>query len=127
MTLEAGVVCGLAWWGYNAGGGGWLGIVLAVLAPGVGFGIWGAVDFHGTGKYAEPLRLLEELVISGLAAFGLMAVGQPGWGWALLALSVIYHSSVYVVGERLLGFRTRSAHPHTISEGAASRDHGPTG
>jgi len=31
-------------------------------------GFWGAVDFHQAGRLAEPLRLVQELAISGLAA-----------------------------------------------------------
>ncbi len=102
VTMETGIVGGLAWWGYDTGGGGGLGILLAILAPAIGFGLWGAVDFRQAGRFAEPLRLLEELVISGLAVWGLFAIDQPSWGWALLALSVVYHAAVYVVGERLL-------------------------
>ena len=34
VTMETGIVGGLAWWGYDTGGGGGLGILLAILAPG---------------------------------------------------------------------------------------------
>ena len=102
VTMETGIVAGLAWWGFHMGNGGALAIALAVLAPAIGFGVWGAVDFHQAGRYAEPLRLLEELVISGLAAWALIATGQPVWGWALAVVSIVYHGLVYVAGERLL-------------------------
>ncbi len=102
VTLETGIVAAFAWWGYDTGGGGGLGIVLAVLAPAVGFGVWGAVDFHQAGQLAEPLRLVQELLISGLATWALLAVDQPLWAWTLLAVSVVYHALVYAVGERLL-------------------------
>lgn len=100
--METGIVAGFAWWGFHVADGGALGIVLAVLAPAVGFGVWGAVDFHRAGRLAEPLRLVEELAISGLAAWALVATGQTGWGWALAIVSIVYHGLVYAVGERLL-------------------------
>ena len=77
-------------------------IVLAVGAPALGFGFWGAVDFYQAGRLAEPLRLLQELAISGLAAVPLYAAGQHLLGWALGLLSVIYHALVYAQGGRLL-------------------------
>ena len=102
IPTETGVVAGLAWWGYQTGGAGGTGLLLAIGAPAIGFGIWGAVDFHQAGRYAEPLRLAEELIISGLAAWALFAIGHPIWGGGLLAVSVVYHGSVYAAGERLL-------------------------
>ena len=68
----------------------------------LGFGIWGAVDFHQAGRMAEPLRLIEELVISGLAALALYATGQHVLGLAFVTLSIIYHLLVYLAGGRLL-------------------------
>jgi len=65
--------------------------------PGSVLGLWGAVDFHQAGRYAGSLRFLEELVISGVAAWGLIAIARPSGGWALLALSVVYHGAVYAV------------------------------
>jgi Protein of unknown function (DUF2568) len=109
--LEAGVVAGLAWSGYRAGGGGVLGVVLAVLVPAVGFGLWGIVDFRDAGRLAEPLRLAEELLISGLAALGVAATGHPAWAWALFGFSLGYHVLVYAAGERLLA--PRPARPGT--------------
>jgi Protein of unknown function (DUF2568) len=115
VTVEVGVVGGLAWWGFETGGGGALGILLAVVAPAIGFGVWGAVDFHQVGRHAEALRLAEELVISGLAAGALVAAGQPGWGLALLTVSLAYHGLVYAAGERLL--RDSPAPPHRQDPG----------
>jgi hypothetical protein len=78
------------------------GVAEAVGAPALGFGFWGAVDFHQAGRLGEPLRLLQELAISGLAAVALYAAGQHLLGWALGLLSVIYHALVYAQGGRLL-------------------------
>ncbi len=101
-TMELGVVVALAYWGYHLGWSTPTRIAFLVGAPLVGFGIWGAVDFRGAGALAEPLRLIEELVISGLAAAGLYVAGRPELGLALAALSLVYHALVYLTGERLL-------------------------
>ncbi len=119
VTTETGVVAGLAWWGYDTGAGGGVGLLVAILAPVVGFGVWGTVDFHQAGRYAEPLRLAEELVICGLAAWALIAIDQPGWGWALLAVSLAYHGLVYPLGERLLHADTAPARRSTTLEDPA--------
>lgn len=101
-VLEAGVVGALAYWGVHAVDGTVGKVLLGIAAPAVGFGIWGAVDFHWAGRYAEPLRLAEELVISGLAAAALAVAGQPALGIGLAALSVVHHALVYALGDRLL-------------------------
>ena len=101
-VMETGIVLAFAFWGYETGQSGAAKALLAVGAPVVGFGIWGALDFHRAGTWAEPLRLIEELVISGLAAFALYAAGQPALGMALGALSIVYHALVYLSGARLL-------------------------
>ena len=104
--MEAGIVGALAWWGYRAGAGTGMKILLAVGAPALGFGLWGAVDFHQAGRLAEPLRLLQELAISGLAAAAIYAAGQHLLGWALGLLSAAYHALVYLQGGRLLKHRS---------------------
>ena len=104
--MELGVVCGFAWWGWHAGGGTVSRILLAVGAPVLGFGFWGAVDFRGAGSMAEGLRLIQELVLSGLAAAGFYLTGAHGLGWTLAGLSVVHHAMVYALGDRLLRERT---------------------
>lgn len=100
--METGIVCGLGYWGYHTGGEPWRRVLLAVAAPLVGFGFWGAVDFRQAGRWAEPLRLIQELVISGLAAGALYASGQHLVAWVLAAVSVVHHVLIYVSGDRLL-------------------------
>lgn len=100
--LELAVVASLAFWGYQAGGQTAWKLLLGVVAPVIGFGLWGTVDFRSVPRWSEALRLTEELLISGLAAAGLFAVDHPALGWALAALTVIYHVSVYATGHRLL-------------------------
>lgn len=95
--MELGVVCGFAYWGYRTGGA-----LLAVGAPVVGFGFWGAVDFHQLGRAGEPIRLVQELVVSGLAALAFYVAGQHALGWGLAAVSVAHHALVYINGNRLL-------------------------
>lgn len=102
VLMETWVVAGFAWWGYRTGPTPPTSVLLAIAAPVIGFGIWGAVDFHQLGRAAEPLRLVEELVLSGLAAVGLFVVGQPVLGVGLVLLSLVYHVLVYAQGSRLL-------------------------
>ena len=100
--MEAGIVAGLAYWGYQAGGSTGVRILLAVAAPAIGFGIWGAVDFRWAGRLAEPLRLMEELVISGVATLALYAAGQPVPAAALASLTFFHEGLVYATGGRLV-------------------------
>ncbi len=66
-----------AYWGYRRGNGAVPRTLLAVVAPAVAFGVWGAVDFRQLGRFAEPARPVEELTISGLAVAALCAARQP--------------------------------------------------
>lgn len=99
-VMEFGVVCGFAYWGYRNGG-----VLLAVATPTIGFGFWGAVDFHQAGRAAEPIRLVQELAISALAAVGFYVAGCHALGWMLGSISVVHHALVYATGNRLLKHR----------------------
>ncbi len=101
-VMETGIVVGLAYWGWQTGSGALTKIGLALGAPLVGFGFWGLVDFHSAGRAAEALRLVQELLVSGLAAVALWSVGQPAPGFLLGLLSIFYHLFVYATGDRLL-------------------------
>jgi uncharacterized protein DUF2568 len=100
--IETGVVVALAVWGVHAGGSTATKVILGLGAPALGFGLWGAVDFHQAGRLAEPLRLAQELVLTLLAALALYAAGGHRLGVALGTLSIVYHALVYASGERLL-------------------------
>ncbi len=76
--------------------------MLGIEAPILGFGFCGMVDFHQVGSIAETLRLLEELIISGLAAFILYIAGQNLSGFILVIVSIIHHTLDYMLGEKLL-------------------------
>lgn len=101
-VMEAGIVAGFAFWGWHAGTGPATKAALAIGAPVIGFGFWGAVDFHRAGAMAEPLRLIQELAISLLAALAFYAAGAQALAWALAALSLVHHALVYALGGRLL-------------------------
>ena len=102
VTMETGIVVGFGAWAYQLASSmaGKIGLTIAV--PAVAFGVWGLVDFRGLGRFAEPLRLVEELVISGAAALAAYAAGWHAFGIALGVLSVGYHALVYATGRRLL-------------------------
>ena len=104
VLMELGVVVALADWGIHSGDGAAAKIVLGIGAPAVGFGFWGGVDFHRS-RLAEPLRLIQELAISGVAALAWYTAGQHVLGIALGSLSIVYHALVYASGERLLKAR----------------------
>ena len=101
-AMETGIVAGLAYWGYQTGSGTAAKIGLAILAPVLGFGFWGTVDFHQMERAAEALRLVEELLVTGLVAVALWAAGTPVLGIAMAALSVVYHVLIYANDQRLL-------------------------
>ena len=125
VLMEAGIVAAFAYWGYRAGAGTGVKILLAAGAPALGFGFWGAVDFHQAGRLAEPLRLLQELAISGLAAIAVYAAGQHLLGWVLGLLSVAYHALVYLQGGRLLKHRSSPHARATPAPGAPAVLIGP--
>lgn len=100
--MEAGLVAGLGYWGFHAGRGAGSKIALGILLPLAVFAVWGLVDFRRAGRLAEALRLVEELVLTGLAALALYAAGHPATGLALAAVSILHHVLVYALGGRLL-------------------------
>jgi Protein of unknown function (DUF2568) len=109
VTMEIGIVVALGFWGYHVGSSTAAKFALLIVVPLSGFGFWGAVDFHQAGRWAEPLRLIQELVVSGLAALAWYASGRHALGIGLGGLSLLYHALVYASGERLL---ERTELPH---------------
>ncbi len=102
VIMELGIVLAFGYFGYHTGSGMGQKILFCIIFSLVGFGFWGLVDFHQLGNFAEPMRLIQELFISGLAAFALYATGMHAAGWALGILSVVYHVLVYINDEKLL-------------------------
>ena len=102
VSLETGIVCAMSYWGYSIANGTAWKIVLAMVAPVLVYGFWGTVDFHQARRMSEPLRLTQELVISGLAAVAVYAAGAHAFAWALAFVSIAHHALVYTLGTRLL-------------------------
>ena len=100
--MESGIVAGLAYWGFHSGQNTAIKILLCIGAPLLVFGFWGLCDFHNFGKWSETLRLIQELLLSGLAAVALYTTGLHFWGWILGVISIIHHIFVYPLGETLL-------------------------
>lgn len=100
--METGIVLGFGYWGYHAGTSKTFKLLLAIFSPLVGFGFWSLVDFHQLGQIAEPLRLLQELFISGLAAIAFYTAGAHIFGYILALFSIVHHILVYFLGETLL-------------------------
>ena len=89
VIMELGIVLAFGYFGYRTGTSTAQKILFCLMCPLIGFGFWGLVDFHQMGNLAEPLRLIQELLISGLAAFGLYLTGMHRAGLVLGALSII--------------------------------------
>jgi hypothetical protein len=100
--MEAGVVLGLGYWGYHTGGSTGMRFLLAIGAPALVFGFWGFVDFRWMGRTAEGVRLLQELVITAAVGYALISTGQYVLGWGMIGISVVYHTLVYLLGDRLV-------------------------
>ncbi len=100
--MEFGVIIGFGYWGFHTGHNTSTSVLFGIGAPIIGFGFWGSVDFRNAGAFAEPLRLIQELVISGLAAVALYTAGSHIWGLMLGLVSIFHHGLVYILGNRLL-------------------------
>lgn len=100
--MELGIVIGLGYWGFMTGHNLGLKLLLGIGVPLIGFGFWGLVDFRRAGLLDEPLRLIQELVISALAALALYVTGARAWGWMLALVSIIHHMLVYLLGGTLI-------------------------
>lgn len=100
--MELGIVIALGYWGYRIGRSGFQRIVLTLGAPAVILSAWALFDFRHVVQTPEPYRLLQELVLSGLAAFAWYASGQRRLGITLGLVSIVHHALVYLLGGRLL-------------------------
>ena len=100
--MELGIVLALGYWGFHNGKSEPTKITLGISSPILIFGFWEMVDFHKTCRKAELLRLIQEIILSGLAAAALYFAGQHALSWALAGLSIIHHTFVYMLGVTLL-------------------------
>ena len=102
VTMELGIVLALGYWGFHTGKSESIKIILGISSPILIFGFWGFVDFHNAGSKAEFLRLLQELILSGLAAAALILAEQYVLGFILAGLSIVQHILVYIIGDTLI-------------------------
>lgn len=100
--MELGLVVALAQWGYLTGGQVWQKTVLSIAAPVVIFGFWGWFDFRYVVANPEPYRLVQELLLTFLAAYAWYSVGYRSLGWSLAMISMVHHALIYLLGERLI-------------------------
>ena len=100
MELILVVACGL--WGSTLVEGTVASLSLAVVVPAVVFGFWGLVDLRSAGTWAEPARLTQELVVTGLVALAVGSVGHRFLALALVGLSLAHHVATYLLGDRLI-------------------------
>lgn len=100
--METGIVLAFGYWGYHLANSAFLKILLMILIPLLVFGFWGMVDFHNFGRYAEPLRLTQELLVTSAAAFVLYLTGRFAFCWIMISISVLHHILVYATGGKLL-------------------------
>lgn len=100
--MELGIVVALAYWGYQTGRTAWERTLLGVGAPLAVFLFWSLFDFRKAVPNPEPFRLVQELVLSGLAAVAWYAAGQRALGLSLGLVSIVHHALVYLLGDRLL-------------------------
>ncbi len=102
VTMELGIVLAFGYWGFHTGKNESIKIILGISSPILIFGFWGLIDFHNAGSKAELLRLIQELILSGLAAAALIIAGQNVLGFTLAGLSIVHHSLVYILGDTLI-------------------------
>lgn len=100
--MELGIVVALAYWGYHSGKNATQSTLLSIGAPLLIFGFWSLFDFRKVVATPEPYRLVQELILSGLAATAWYSAGQRTLGVTLGLISIVHHALVYVLGERLL-------------------------
>lgn len=101
-VMEIGIILALAYWGYHLSSNTLIQSVLCIIIPVLVFGFWGWFDFRGWGRYAEVLRLIQEMIISLAAAYALYVLGRTVSGFTLAGISVVHHILVYILGEKLL-------------------------
>ena len=100
--MELGIVIAFGFWGIHTGRTAFMKIILGIGTPVIIFGFWSLIDFRNAGSMSEYLRLVQELVLSGLGAVALYFTGEIILAWILALVSVTHHILVYSLGEKLL-------------------------
>ncbi len=97
FILELCALAAFGYWGFHTGKSPLAKIALGIGAPVLVAAIW--VVFVAPGSARElhdPIRLVVELVIFGLAAIGLAAAGRPALAWVLGIVFVVNRILMYV-------------------------------
>lgn len=100
--MELGIIVALASWGYHTGQTPAQRALLGIGAPVLVFSFWTFFDFRHAVPNPEPYRLVQELVLSGLAAAAWYASGQRTLGWTLAIVSIVHHALLYLLGGKLI-------------------------
>ncbi|MCZ8517685.1 YrdB family protein [Paenibacillus filicis] len=100
--MELGIVVALAYWGYRTGKSTFQSTLLSIGAPLLVFSVWTFIDFRKVAPMPELFRLIQELILSVLAAVAWYVAGQRTLGVSLALVSIVHHVLVYLLGERLL-------------------------
>jgi len=99
FALEIAAIGGLGWWGWTLGDGGIGGTLLALVIPGIAFSIWGVFAVRDDpARNPNPLvaipgrlRLIIELSVFGLAAYGIWTSGSRAAAETLLTgVGIVY-------------------------------------
>lgn len=99
FTLEVALLAVLAWWGWEIGGGGWLGATVgAVLAVGAAV-VWGlAVSPRARLTLSAPGRIGIELALFVVAGFALVWLGYSQWAAAIVLADLVVVGALALLG-----------------------------
>lgn len=90
FALELATLAAYGWWGWRLGDGGFTGMVLAILLPVLGGSAWAVFRTPGDGAgralmpVSGPVRLVIELALVGIAAYGVWTAGSRAAAETLL-------------------------------------------
>ncbi len=102
FLLELLMLAAFAYWGWYTGSGTVVKIILAIGVPLVAATVWGIfLAPRSTRRLTGLPYLIVAGAIFGLAALGLAAAEQPGWGLALALAFVINHILLAVLGDTI--------------------------
>lgn len=90
FALELATLAAYGWWGWRLGDSGFTGMVLVILLPVLGGSIWAVFRTPGDGAgralmpVPGPVRLVIELSLIGIAAYGVWMAGSRAAAETLL-------------------------------------------
>lgn len=100
FLLELCILTVLGYWGFQAGHGWLVKIILGLSSPLLVAVVWGTfIAPKAAMKLGEPWLLMLELVIFGLAIAALYFTGHPTLAWALGLVYVINRLLMYIWGQ----------------------------